>query len=142
MKCELCQSLNEEFRLVKKSKYVFSIICLYPLKQGHLMILPIRHVTEYSDLTKEESKEMMQMIDDMSELLTKKTDEDPIVFINRGEHSSEGHLHMHILPSEKNLRGIFVASEGVEEKVVLSKEKLSEMKNELLSVKSYTENAP
>lgn len=133
MKCELCQSINEEYRLIKKDKLVFCMFSLHPLKFGHIMILPIRHVVEYSDLTKEESQEMMQMIDEMRELLLKKTDENPVVFINRGVHSTEKHVHMHILPSKTNLRGMFVASEGVAEKVEVSKEALLEMKQELLS---------
>jgi len=44
MKCNLCKALKEKFRLIKKTKYSFAVICKWPIKLGHVIVLPKRHI--------------------------------------------------------------------------------------------------
>jgi len=80
----------------------FVIMNLYPYTSGHLMVVPYRHIGALSDLTPEESAEMMGLaaraMGGMKQTLR------PDGFnlgINLGRAAGagvEGHLHLHVVP--------------------------------------------
>jgi diadenosine tetraphosphate (Ap4A) HIT family hydrolase len=43
MQCELCLAKEEKYRIVFQNDLVFVVVNIEPLKQGHLMVLPVRH---------------------------------------------------------------------------------------------------
>jgi len=130
--CELCDNL-EEFRKLSTSQHTVTTICKEPLKQGHILVLPTRHVTSLSDLTEVESKEFLNVVEQTKHLLHERYDETPIVFQNFGKHSSESHLHFHVLPSKGALRDLFASFEELPRRQEISKEKYEQMRVHILN---------
>ena len=127
--CELCELIKEKDRLIEKNDSCFAIINLEPLKKGHIMVLPKRHIEKMSDLSEQESKAIFDMLNNLKDRLNKKYSEDVIIFINTGKHSSEPHLHIHILPSKGNIRNFFQSYENVAYRKRLSNEELKKFKD-------------
>ena len=100
MNCDLCNAINQEFRLIHKTNLTFSVICKQPLKKGHCLVLPIRHSTNLIDLTAEESKEIFVHLNKLKELLKSRYNTDPMIFMNTGVHSTQDQLHFHIIPAK------------------------------------------
>ncbi len=101
--CEKVKDKNDKKNLVLyRGKKCFVILNLYPYNNGHLMVLPYRHVKEIKDLDNEELLEMFILVSQMIEIL--KYTHKPEGFnigINLGKVSGAGieeHLHIHIVP--------------------------------------------
>jgi len=136
MECNLCNALNEEWRLLKKTKKCFCIIAKWPLKEGHIIILPIRHVENYSGLSEEEAKEMFELVDEMDDVIKSKCGEDAIIYINKGKHGSERHIHLHIVPSKGNLRQLMSKYENIPEKKDIPEKEMNKMRDKIISWKN------
>ncbi len=104
--CFFCKSLKSKnpakALLLRKDKYAFIIMNLYPYNNGHIMIAPRRHVGYYEKLKSYE-------LDAMNKLLTQalkamKTAMRPQGFnigINQGAVAGAGvidHIHIHCVP--------------------------------------------
>jgi len=133
--CPLCDSINQKYRLIKKTKHSFCIICKSPLKDGHVMVLPKRHVTqtEFSCLTPEESKDLLSLMEEMQNHIHKIYDENTIIVKNGEGNSTQAHLHFHILPSKNGLRDFLSKLEGVPHRKDISTEKYIKIKEKLLN---------
>lgn len=131
--CELCEAKNETHRLIEKTKLTFTLIPTSVAKNGHIMILPKRHVTSYADLTGEEAREILGNIEKWDAAFNKNYGESAIVVINRGAHSTQAHLHVHVLPSKGGLKKAFQSSEGITEKLKFTKEDFEKARDELKS---------
>ena len=129
MNCELCQSINENYRLIKKSKHSFCIINIEPLKKGHLMVLPKRHITNLKNLKPEESKDLLRLVEKIKNLLKQKYEEDPLILINTGRHSSQEHIHIHVWPSKASLRELVSKYEKVPKRKKATTQELQETKS-------------
>jgi len=88
--------------VVKRGKTCFCLLNIYPYNNGHLMVAPLRHVADLSDLNMEERSEMMELAVEMKELLQKKINPHGFnIGINCGAIAGAGitdHLHLHIVP--------------------------------------------
>ncbi len=104
--CFLCEAIKEgvsiQTLVVHKSKHSFIILNKYPYNSGHLMVAPIRHVSQLEDLSYEELTDLIQM-----SLIAKKALDisyKPDGFnigLNIGRASGAGlesHIHIHIVP--------------------------------------------
>lgn len=113
--CELCHIINEDYRLIRESEHAFAVICAWPIKDGHIIILPKRHVTQnnFSALSPEEAHDFLTLVEQMQHLLTDKYDEDVILFKNSNSHSSQPHFHMHLMPSKGNMRKLIASYENI-----------------------------
>jgi diadenosine tetraphosphate (Ap4A) HIT family hydrolase len=129
--CELCEAINDEYRLIKVTKHSYCIICLDPLKTWHVMVLPKRHVTQtnMSDLSPEESKDIIWLLDEMQEVIENLTDESAVILKNNGKHITQPHLHFHIFPSKWYLRNLVGNYENIPERESISDNKYIEMRN-------------
>jgi diadenosine tetraphosphate (Ap4A) HIT family hydrolase len=126
--CKLCHALqHDQFRTVYADHDVFVLINVEPIKNGHLMVLPVRHVEQLSDLTQEESRAFLRLIDRCMAALTEAFHETPMCLMNGSSYRTQPHLHAHILPSKKDLRGLYAAAEGLEERKRADKETLTRM---------------
>ncbi|MGE5692224.1 MAG: HIT family protein [Candidatus Zixiibacteriota bacterium] len=80
----------------------FVIVNLYPYTSGHLMIVPNRHISELSDLTPDESAEMVELA--AKSIGAMKKTMRPQGFnlgMNLGRAAGAGvagHLHLHVVP--------------------------------------------
>ncbi|MBQ4567031.1 MAG: HIT domain-containing protein [Desulfovibrio sp.] len=80
----------------------FVIMNKYPYTSGHLMVCPYRHVMALADLGKEETHEVMDLVQECSSILTKCFRCEGInVGLNQGQAAGAGireHLHFHLVP--------------------------------------------
>ncbi len=134
MYCELCDNI-EDFRIIRETKYSKAVICKRPLKDGHLIVIPKRHITQTSikGLSDEELRDFNCLIQEMENLLNLKYSEDVITFKNSRKHSTEIHLHYHLLPSKGALRDLFSNFENIPKREDISSEKYKEMKKYLVN---------
>jgi ATP adenylyltransferase len=94
------ESSDEKNYIVKRGKYCFSMLNIYPYNNGHLMVAPYRHVPDLLDLREEEIVEMMQMLRELEAKLKKLLKPDGFnIGINIGRAAGAGFEgHIHIVP--------------------------------------------
>ena len=88
--------------IVYRGRHVFVMLNRYPYASGHLMVIPFRHVSDITDLTVEESAELMAVVQLSCRVLREVSRPQGInVGLNLGEAAGAGigmHLHMHVVP--------------------------------------------
>lgn len=106
-KCIFCQidalDPNEPDNLiVHKDKYTFTLMNLYPYNNGHLMIVPRRHTSDFTSLSKEEYSELMKNLQLAQQALLKVMNPHGFnIGANIGRVAGAGiedHIHFHIVP--------------------------------------------
>jgi ATP adenylyltransferase len=101
--CELPREKNDRDNLILgRSKHTFAILNRYPYNNGHLMVVPGRHVAELAALTTEENGELAEMLRVAVRLLGRAYKAQGYnVGINLGQVAGAGiadHLHWHVVP--------------------------------------------
>ncbi len=105
--CLFCDTLNtpekdEQKYVLYRGTRCYVIMNLYPYNSGHLMIVPHRHVSAFTEMTDDEYLEIMQLIRRCCEALTKTMHPHGFnVGANIGRVSGAGiehHIHFHIVP--------------------------------------------
>ncbi len=96
------QNKDKKNYILKRGKYCFSMLNIFPYNNGHLMVAPYKHTPELNRLTQEETQELMQLLTQSIELLKKKLKPHGFnIGINMGKVAGAGfarHLHVHIVP--------------------------------------------
>jgi ATP adenylyltransferase len=104
--CVFCRDIDYEDDkpglILKRFDHVFVKLAAFPYRQGHVLVLPNRHVARLQDLTEQESLEFIIAITLATKCLKEeyKTDGHN-VGINEGRAagaSQPDHLHCHIVP--------------------------------------------
>lgn len=107
IECVFCKkfedkSISAEKLILKKTKHAVVVMNLYPYNSGHLLILPVEHVPELSDLKPEVRTELMELLSGSIKILKKELSAEGInVGMNLGRAGGAGipkHLHIHIVP--------------------------------------------
>jgi ATP adenylyltransferase len=85
-----------------RGRLSFVILNLYPYNNGHLMVVPVRHVPNLASLTGDEQAELMRLTRHAEIALTEAYKPQGInVGINLGRPAGAGvldHLHVHLVP--------------------------------------------
>lgn len=133
MHCELCQAREQErWRLIFENELVFVLVNQEPIKPGHVIILPVRHVSQLSELTPAESQMFLQTLDKCMAMVTVVYGEAPMCIVNGPQFRSQPlHLHAHVLPSKHAIRGLYTAAEGTEFRVRANVNELTAMTERL-----------
>jgi ATP adenylyltransferase len=88
--------------VVRKSKLTFTLLNLYPYNNGHLMVVPYRHIGELSKLLDEETSDLMNELKTAQHALNETLKPQGFnIGANLGRSSGAGiadHLHFHIVP--------------------------------------------
>jgi ATP adenylyltransferase len=99
--CDAFKSADAELT-VFRGPHAFVILNLYPYNNGHLMVVPNRHVNALALLTPDEQNEMMALTSLSEMALTEEYRPQGInVGINLGRAAGAGienHLHIHLVP--------------------------------------------
>lgn len=103
------------------------MVNIEPLKDGHVMILPVRHAENLSDLTPEEARSFMQAVDRCMDAVTKLYTDLPMFLVNGWGYRTQPHLHGHVLPSKFGIRGLYEVSEGVERRATADPVRLTKI---------------
>ncbi len=88
--------------VVRRGTRVFALLNLYPYNSGHLMVLPYRHVADYTDLTDEETTELAGTTQEAMRVLRRVYRAQGFnLGVNQGSAAGAGiaaHLHQHVVP--------------------------------------------
>lgn len=104
--CVFCRKLkmkdNLENLVLYRGKTCFIMLNLYPYNNGHLMIVPYKHVKNWEKIAEDTLSEMMHLSQKMVVILKKLMN--PVGFnlgINIGKAAGAGvagHVHLHLVP--------------------------------------------
>ncbi len=103
--CPFCRVLgleDTEGLILARGERVFAVLNLYPYNPGHLMVLPYRHVPDYTDLDPIETAEFAAFTQQAMRVI--RTVASPHGFnigMNQGLVAGAGiaaHLHQHVVP--------------------------------------------
>lgn len=95
----------EPSRIEDRNEFFVAIKDLYPVTEGHTLIIPSRHVESFFELTRDEEIAMLDMLssqkEELSQLDTSITGFN--VGINDGEDAGQTimHCHIHLIPRRK-----------------------------------------
>jgi len=107
-KCIFCSMLKSPVKndkknhLVYRGKNAFIILNIYPYSNGHLMVIPKRHIADFTLLTVPEFTEMFTLLQRCIKSLKKIYRPDGFnIGLNLGKSAGAGidkHLHIHLVP--------------------------------------------
>jgi ATP adenylyltransferase len=103
--CVFCVAQNDRTStslILAKAESCFVILNLYPYNNGHLMVVPNRHIAALAEASREELAELMVMTQHAEVALTEAYRPDGMnLGINLGRPAGAGipgHLHLHLVP--------------------------------------------
>ena len=102
--CIFCDTIDpgRDELIIARGKLSFVILNLYPYNNGHLMIVPNRHVATLQASTAEERDELMRFMRHAEMALTEAYKPQGInIGVNLGRPAGAGvvdHLHVHLVP--------------------------------------------
>lgn len=104
--CIFCKALelgdDQEALILYRGRLCFVIMNKYPYNNGHLMVAPYRHTSDFGALTEDVSREMMSVLQKCYKVITKAFRPEGFnAGLNLGKCAGAGvedHLHFHIVP--------------------------------------------
>jgi ATP adenylyltransferase len=88
--------------IVARGEVVFAVLNLYPYNPGHLMVVPYRHVADYTELTVEETREVAEFTQHAMKVIREVSGAHGFnIGLNQGVIAGAGiaaHLHQHLVP--------------------------------------------
>ncbi|HOP86336.1 MAG TPA: HIT domain-containing protein [Syntrophorhabdaceae bacterium] len=103
-KCFLCinEKDDDELLVIGRQGTAFVIMNKFPYTNGHLMVVPKRHVGSIEELEEFEVLDMMRLVQKMTRIFKKEFNVDGLnIGINIGRAAGAGledHIHIHIVP--------------------------------------------
>jgi diadenosine tetraphosphate (Ap4A) HIT family hydrolase len=99
--CPFCENLD----IILENDFWFSVYDKYPVNQGHILIIPKRHYTNYFESNKEELDSFNNILFKVKDYLTKKLN--PQGFnvgfnVNKEGGQTVFHTHIHVIPRYTN----------------------------------------
>ena len=93
---------DEEGLVVARGRTVFAVLNLYPYNAGHMMLVPYRHVPDYTDLTPAETVELAEFTQRAMSVARRVASPHGFnIGMNQGHIAGAGiadHLHQHAVP--------------------------------------------
>ncbi len=105
--CIFCNMISmnpssEDNLVIEQNDLSFTVMNLYPYNNGHLMVVPKRHLSKLSELNEKELLECLQKLQELESVLIDIMKPDGFnIGINLGRVSGAGiddHIHFHIVP--------------------------------------------
>jgi ATP adenylyltransferase len=118
--------------VVARGATTFVVLNLYPYNSGHIMVLPYRHVADYTELDQAEAAELTAMTRTAITVLRQVLA--PHGFnlgINQGAVAGAGiaaHLHQHVVPrwgGDSNFMPIIARTKAIPELLARTRERLA-----------------
>lgn len=93
---------DAERLILYRGRLAFVVMNKFPYSNGHLMVCPYRHIMQLADLAKEETHEIMDLMQTCTGILTRHFHCEGInIGLNQGQAAGAGvreHLHFHLVP--------------------------------------------
>ncbi|GAB2752818.1 HIT domain-containing protein [Salinifilum aidingensis] len=105
--CPFCRLLDSarpdrETLIIARGELVFAVLNLYPYNPGHLMVLPYRHVADYTELTAAETMAVAEFTQQAMRVIRSVSGPHGFnIGLNQGPVAGAGiaaHLHQHVVP--------------------------------------------
>lgn len=100
--CQIPAGGDVDGLVVARGAHVYAVLNLYPYNPGHLMVVPYRHIPDYTDLEESELAEFTAFTRRAMRVLRVVSNPPGFnVGINAGEAGGAGiagHLHQHVVP--------------------------------------------
>ena len=100
--CAIPAMSDDEGLVVARGEHVYAVLNLYPYNSGHLMVVPYRHVADYTNLTGLETTETASFTKASMEVLREVSNAQGFnIGMNQGSVAGAGiaqHLHQHVVP--------------------------------------------
>ena len=88
--------------IVHRGETAYVVMNLYPYSPGHLLVCPYRHVSDYTELTVDETREVAELTQRAMRVIRRVSNPDGFnLGMNQGEVAGAGiaaHLHQHVVP--------------------------------------------
>ncbi|MFT4020093.1 MAG: HIT family protein [Acinetobacter sp.] len=101
--CAYCD--YDEYDIIAKNDFGIIFPEPNPLSQGHVVIVPLRHVSSFFEVTDKERKSLLSLLEQArNELQIRHQPEGYHIGFNDGNVFGEPshHLHIHVIPRYKN----------------------------------------
>jgi histidine triad (HIT) family protein len=101
VKCIFCRIIKGELpaRVVKETEEAIAFLDIDPIQIGHVLVLPKRHVTDLTEMTREENMVVMSVCQDVMYSIRKYYSAESITIMqNNGACMEVPHVHFHIIP--------------------------------------------
>jgi ATP adenylyltransferase len=100
--CRIPAMSDEDGLVIARGELVYAVLNLYPYNGGHLMVVPYRHVADYTDLTLPETAELAEFTKRaMTAVRAAAGAQGFNIGMNQGDVAGAGiaaHLHQHVVP--------------------------------------------
>jgi ATP adenylyltransferase len=100
--CEIPKMSDDDGLIVARGDSVYAVLNLYPYNSGHLMVVPYRHVADYTELYDDETHELSTYTKQSMETLRAASNAQGFnIGMNQGSVAGAGiapHLHQHVVP--------------------------------------------
>lgn len=100
--CHIPTRPDEDALMVARGEQVYAVLNLYPYNPGHLMVVPYRHIADYTDLNADELPEFSEFTRHaLSVIRLVSAPHGFNIGINAGTAAGAGiapHLHQHLVP--------------------------------------------
>jgi ATP adenylyltransferase len=100
--CAIPAKSDEDGLIIARGEQAYAVLNLYPYNSGHLMLVPYRHVADYTDLDDAETAEVAALTKQaMIALRAASGAQGFNIGMNQGDVAGAGiaaHLHQHVVP--------------------------------------------
>ncbi len=104
--CIFCRMIKEKKDaqnfICRRSRHSFAVLNIYPYNNGHILIVPNRHVSDFPKLAKKEKEDLWELLEIFQRRLQKVLHPQGFnIGINIGKVAGAGfpgHLHIHVVP--------------------------------------------
>ena len=100
--CVIPSRDDSDALVVARGELVYAVLNLYPYNAGHLLVVPYRHVPDYTDISTDETAEFSAFTQHAMRVIRKVSGPQGFnLGMNQGSVSGAGiaaHLHQHVIP--------------------------------------------
>lgn len=101
--CPFCK-LNSRVKLVTESATAFAILDGFPVSNGHTLVIPKKHISNYFELSFKEQSACWIVVNRVKKILQKLYNPDGFnigININKDAGQTISHVHIHVIPRYK-----------------------------------------
>ena len=96
-----CPFCNVEREKILETEMSFAIYDGFPVNEGHALIIPKKHIANYFDLSLEEQKDCIELLNRVKAIVQEKYNPDGFnvgININEAAGQTVPHVHIHLIP--------------------------------------------
>jgi len=124
------KSQDEKNLIVYRGNKIFIVMNKYPYNNGHIMLVPYRHITKFSELNNDEIIEVLDLLKKLESCYQKTMSPNGFnLGVNLGIDAGAGyeHLHFHLVPrwrGDTNFMPVIADTKVIPESLINSYRKL------------------